>query len=52
MLYDRLAGRALEYDAIYGAVVRAGARHQIATPLHMAMAALLAALSDSPQSAG
>ena len=27
MLYDRLAGRPLEHDAIYGAVVRAGVRH-------------------------
>jgi 2-dehydropantoate 2-reductase len=47
MLYDRLAGRPLEYDAIYGAVVRAGARHGIPTPLSQTMAALLAAVSDA-----
>jgi 2-dehydropantoate 2-reductase len=47
MLYDRLAGRPLEYDAIYGAVVRAGARHGIPTPLSETMAALLAAMSDA-----
>jgi 2-dehydropantoate 2-reductase len=33
MLYDRLAGRPLEHDAIYGAVVRVGARHQVPTPV-------------------
>ena len=47
MLYDRLAGRPLEYDAIYGAVVRAGTRHGIPTPLSQTMAALLAAVSDA-----
>jgi 2-dehydropantoate 2-reductase len=45
MLYDRLAGNPLEYDAKYGAVVRAGGRHGIPTPLHQAFAALLGAVS-------
>jgi 2-dehydropantoate 2-reductase len=43
MLYDRRAGRPLELDARNGAIVRIGARHQIATPLNAAVCALLAA---------
>lgn len=43
MLYDRRAGRATEHDAIYGALVRAGARHGIPTPLTAALQALIAA---------
>jgi 2-dehydropantoate 2-reductase len=45
MFYDRRAGRPLEHDALYGAVVRAGSRHGIPTPLHDTLAALLAAVS-------
>jgi 2-dehydropantoate 2-reductase len=53
MLYDRLAGNPLEYDAKYGAVVRAGRRHGIPTPLHQAFVALLGAISDgAPSSVG
>lgn len=48
MLYDRLAGHPLEHDAMYGAVVRAGRRHGIPTPLHQAFVALLGAISDAP----
>lgn len=49
MLYDRLAGRPLEHDALYGAVTRAGRRHAIPTPLHDTFSALLAAIpSDGP----
>lgn len=48
MLYDRLAGRPLEYEAITGAVVRHGRRHGIATPLNDAVYALLAAISENP----
>ena len=51
MLYDRLAGLPLEYDAKYGAVVRAGRRHGIPTPLHEAFVALLGAISDAPPAA-
>ncbi len=42
MLQDRRAGRATEHDALYGAVVRAGVRHGIPTPLNQAVGALLA----------
>jgi 2-dehydropantoate 2-reductase len=42
MLYDRLAGRPLEADAIYGAVVRAGATSGVPTPVCAAMADLCA----------
>lgn len=46
MLYDRLAGRSLEYDALNGAVVRIGRRLGIETVLNQAMVALLSAISD------
>jgi len=46
MLYDRLAGRSLEHDALNGAVVRFGRRHSVGTPLNDAMVALLGAISD------
>ena len=46
MLYDRQAGRVLEVDALHGAVIRAGARHGIPTPLHATFAALLTAIGD------
>jgi len=46
MLYDRLAGRTLEHDALNGAVVRIGKRHGVKTPLNGAINALLAAISD------
>jgi 2-dehydropantoate 2-reductase len=45
MLYDRLSGRPLEYDALTGAVVRAAERHGIDVPLNRALLALLATLS-------
>jgi 2-dehydropantoate 2-reductase len=45
MLYDRLAGRPLEYDALTGAVVRAAERHSLDVPLNRALLALLRALS-------
>lgn len=46
MYFDALAGRRLEADALTGAVVRAGAKHGIPTPMNNAMLALLRALSD------
>lgn len=49
MLYDRLAGRSLEYDALNGAVVRIASRHGIPTPLNAAITALLGAISDGAQ---
>jgi 2-dehydropantoate 2-reductase len=45
MLWDRLAGRELEYDARNGAVVRAGARLGIPTPYNDTVIALLEAVS-------
>lgn len=42
MLYDRLASRPLEHDAIYGAVVRAGRRHNVPTPVCQLVDDLLA----------
>lgn len=45
MLWDRLAGRELEYDARNGAVVRAGARLGIPTPYNETVTALLEAVS-------
>ena len=41
MLYDRLAGRSLEHEYLTGAVVAAGERHDVPTPLNAAMLALL-----------
>jgi 2-dehydropantoate 2-reductase len=43
MLYDRIAGRETEHEALIGAVVRIGARHGIPTPLNAAMLSLLRA---------
>ena len=43
MLYDRVAGRETEHEALTGAVVRIGARHGIATPLNAAVLSLLRA---------
>lgn len=45
MLYDRRAGRPLEHDALYGAVLRAAERHGIDVPLHRAINALLASIN-------
>ncbi|MFI6766770.1 ketopantoate reductase family protein [Streptomyces sp. NPDC050355] len=44
MLYDRLAGRPMEQEFITGAVVRAGERHGIATPLNGMLLTLLRAV--------
>jgi 2-dehydropantoate 2-reductase len=46
MYFDRLAGRPLEIEALTGAVVAAGERHHIATPLSRAVLVLARALSD------
>src|SRR6202030_4245871 len=43
MYFDRLAGRPLEHEALTGAIVAAGERHGIATPLNRALLALLRA---------
>ena len=46
MLQDRRAGRATEHDALYGAVVRAGGRLGIPTPMAETLGALLAAIDE------
>jgi 2-dehydropantoate 2-reductase len=47
MYFDRLAGRTLEVEALTGAVVAAGARRGISTPLNRALLALLRAINDA-----
>ncbi|MFF4949708.1 2-dehydropantoate 2-reductase [Streptomyces chattanoogensis] len=44
MLFDRLAGRPMEHEYLTGAVVRAGERHGIATPLNGMLLTLLRAV--------
>ncbi len=47
MYFDRLAGRPLEHAALTGAIVAAGERLGIATPINRALLPLLAAISDA-----
>ncbi len=47
-LYDRLAGRPTEHDAIYGSFIRAAARHGVLTPVCQIIQALLAAGDAAP----
>lgn len=47
MYFDRLAGRSLEVEALTGAIVAAGTRLDIATPLNAALLALLRAVGDA-----
>jgi 2-dehydropantoate 2-reductase len=47
MYFDCLAGRKLEIEALTGAIVEAGARHGIATPLNQALLTLLRAVNDA-----
>jgi 2-dehydropantoate 2-reductase len=51
MYFDRLAGRPLEVEALTGAIVAAGERHGVATPLNGALLALLRAINDAIRSA-
>lgn len=46
MYFDRMAGRPLEIDAITGAVVAAGERHGIATPLNRMLLTLARAARE------
>ncbi|MBO0851731.1 MAG: oxidoreductase [Pseudonocardia sp.] len=48
ILFDRVAGRALEWDARNGVVQRFGARHGVPTPISDVLVPLLAAASDDP----
>jgi 2-dehydropantoate 2-reductase len=47
MYFDRLAGRSLEVEALTGAIVAAGARLKVATPINSALLAMLRAISDA-----
>lgn len=47
MYFDRHAGRPLEHDVLNGAIVAAGERHGIATPINRALVTLLRAISDA-----
>jgi len=49
MYFDRLAGRPLEVEALTGAIVAAGERHGIATPLNRALLVLLRAISNAAE---
>lgn len=46
MYFDRVAGRPFEADALTGAIVAAGQRHGVATPLNGLLLTLLRATSD------
>ncbi len=48
ILYDRVAGRPLEWDARNGVVRRLGDRHRIPTPISDVIVPLLAAASSPP----
>jgi len=52
MYFDRLAGRKLEIEALNGAVVAAGERHGIPTPINRALLALLRAVSEAADGGG
>jgi 2-dehydropantoate 2-reductase len=52
MYFDCLAGRKLEIEALTGAIVAAGERHGIATPLNRALLVLLSAVSDAARQGG
>ncbi len=47
MYFDRQAGRPTEIEALNGAVVAAGERHGVATPLNRMLLALMRAVNDA-----
>jgi 2-dehydropantoate 2-reductase len=47
MYFDRLAGHRVEVEALTGAIVAAGSRHGMATPLNRALLTLLRAINDA-----
>jgi 2-dehydropantoate 2-reductase len=47
MYFDRLAGRPLEVEALTGAIVAAGEKYGVATPVNRALLTLLRAISDT-----
>ena len=52
MLQDIEAGRRTEIEVINGAVVEAGARHGVPTPLNSAMVWMVSALQEKYLAAG
>lgn len=52
MYFDRLAGRPFEVEALTGAIVAAGERHGIATPLNGMFLTLLRAISEENAKSG
>jgi 2-dehydropantoate 2-reductase len=52
MYFDRLAGRRFEVEALTGAIVAAGERHRIATPLNRMLLTLLRAVNDGAETSG
>jgi 2-dehydropantoate 2-reductase len=52
MYFDRLAGRPFEVEAVTGAIVAAGERHQTATPLNRMLLTLLRAVNDAAGAPG
>ena len=52
MYFDRLAGRRFEVEALTGAIVAAGERHHLQTPLNRMLLTLLRATSDGPAAIG
>ncbi len=51
MYFDRLAERTLEIEALTGAIVAAGERHGLATPINRSLLTLLRAVSDAAATA-
>lgn len=49
MYFDRVAGRSFEVDALNGAIVAAGERHGIQTPLNRMLLTLLSAINEAPE---
>ena len=49
MYFDRVAGRSFEVDALNGAIVAAGERHGIPTPLNRMLLTLLRAINEAPR---
>jgi 2-dehydropantoate 2-reductase len=47
MYFDRLAGRKMEIETLTGAIVAAGERHGIATPINRALLTLLRPVNDA-----
>jgi 2-dehydropantoate 2-reductase len=51
MYFDRVAGKTFEVEALTGAIVAAGERHGIPTPLNRVLLTLLLAINEAPREA-